>query len=240
MRILLLTLPLVACNKGGVPLDTGAGDTIDDPGDISTACEDRADDVVTETYRVEFPATQGQCAWGQDGNLEQNDGYLTARVEQTASLSLADKVVCDMQFEFAGEAGIGQDFIYDDNFFFLFNGVVLAASYRPWVEALPAEGIFHFYDWDTIVGMENLFHGVPTYCVGDETDQADCEIPPPETQGPISLSFDLSITNELSYRAIDENRAEFGFVATGDNDAWSDCAHEYFYVDVEVPYLERW
>ena len=63
------------------------------------------------------------------------------------------------------------------------------------------------------------------------------DIPPPETQGPISLSFDLDITSELSYRAIDEARAELGFIATGDNDPETDCSHREFFFDVEVPYL---
>lgn len=235
MRLVLALLaPLAACARGGVkPLE------IDDADDVTAACEERADEIVTETFRIDFPATEGECAWGEDGNTGPTQGYLSARVEQTEALDLTKIVACDMDFDFAGEAGLEQDIVYDDNFFFLFNGIVLAASYRPWVEALPAEGIFRFYDWTTIVGMENLFSGVPTYCLGDETDQADCDIPPPETQGPIALSFDLAITSELSFRAIDETRAEFGFVATGDNDPDIDCAHEAFFFEVTVPYLPR-
>jgi hypothetical protein len=229
----LLLLPFaIGCAQGGVqPLE------IEDAEDVRDACEERADQIVTETYRIEFPAIAGGCAWGQDGNLEPEQGYLTARVEQIETLPLDDVVICDMAFDFAGEAGLEQDIIYDDNFFFVFNGVVLASSYRPWVEALPADDIFHQYDWDSIAGMENLFEGVPTYCVGDHSDLAECDIPPPETQGPISLSFDLSITSELSFRAVDEDRAEFGFIATGDNDPDIDCAHQTFFFDVSVPQL---
>ncbi len=232
MRALRLLPLLAACAKGGVqPLE------IEDAEDVQDACDERADQIVTETYRVEFPAIAGGCAWGQDGNLEPDNGYLTARVEQYERLDLEEVLICDMEFDFAGEAGLEQDIIYDDNFLFVFNGVVLASSYRPWIMELPAEDIFHIYDWDTIAGLENLFDSIPTYCVGEETDLAECDIPPPETQGPISLSFDLSITSELSFRAIDEGVAEFGFIATGDNDSDVDCAHETFFFEVDVPHI---
>jgi hypothetical protein len=226
---------LAACGKGGVPVVEF--DDVQDAEGVAAACEEHADRIVTETFRVEFEATEGQCPWGRDDNLEPAQGRLTARVEQRETIDLEDIVVCDMDFDFAGEAGMEQDLVYDDNFFFLFNGVVLAASYRPWVELLPAEDILRFYDWSALVGQENLFGDIPTYCLGDETDLADCEIPSPETLGPISLSFDLSITSTLSYRAIEEERLEFGFVATGDNDPSIDCAHDFFFFDVTLPYL---
>jgi len=230
---LFLPVLLVGCAKGGVvPLE------IEDAEDVRDACEERADQIVTETFRVVFEGTTGGCPWGQDGNLEEDNGVLTARVEQVETLELEEVVICDMAFDFAGEAGLEQDIVYDDNFIFVFNGIVLAGSYRPWIDQLPEDGIYKIYDWDTIAGMDNLFdNDIPTYCVGEDSDLADCDIPPPETQGPISLSFDLSITSELSYRAIDQSRAEFGFIATGDNDPQSDCSHREFYFDVEVPYL---
>jgi hypothetical protein len=235
--LLLIPILLPGCNKGGVnPFDSGETE-IEDAQDVREACEERADELITQTYRVEFEAIAGGCAWGEDGNIGQEQGVLTARVEQVEALDLGPVVICDMGFDFSGEGGMVQRIVYDDNFLFVFNGVVLAGSYRPWVDALPAEDIFRIYDWDTIVGMENLFEDVGTYCVGEDTDQAECDIPPPETQGPIELSFDLGITSELSYRAHDQGRVEFMFVATGDNDASVDCAHEAFSFEVEVPYL---
>jgi hypothetical protein len=233
MRTLLIALLLIGCNRGGVqPLE------IEDAEDVRDACEEQADQLETETIRVTFAGTPGGCPWGDYGNLQPEDGVLTARVEQVEALELEDVVICDMAFDFAGEAGLEQDIIYDDNFMFVFNGVVLAGSYRPWIDRLPDEGVFKLYDWDTIVGMDNLFdNDIPTYCVGEDSDLADCDIPPPETQGPISLSFDLEITSELSYMAIDESRAEFTFVATGDNDPSTDCSHREFFFEVTVPHL---
>ena len=234
MRRLLPMLALTACNKGSVRLDLNSAK------DVQQACEDREDEIQTDTIRVTFEATTGGCAWEEDGNLAAQDGYLTARVEQTEGLGLgADQVVCDMDFAFAGDVGLEQDIVYDDNFLFTFNDVVLAASYGPWVEALPADGNLRIYDWESIAGLENLFDSsIPTYCLGAAAGLAECEIPPPETTGPIKLAFDTSVTSTLSYTAIDQDRFDFGFIATGDNDPTTDCSHETFYFDVTVPYFE--
>ena len=235
MRYLLAMLLLVGCAG---ELNVEEIGNIDDAEDVIETCEENADSILTDSFRIEFEQTAGGCPWGQDDNLQPSQGILTARMEQTEALDLDDILVCDMEFAFAGEAGLEQDIEYDDNFLFVFNGVVLASSYRPWVLELEEEDIFRIYDWDRIVGEENRFEdSIPTYCVGDDTDQADCDIPPPETTGPISLAFDLAITSELSFRSIDEGHSEFTFIATGDNDSDIDCSHDAFYFDVDVPYL---
>ena len=232
--VLVLAFGLFGCDEGGT-FDFGP---IEDAEDVQNACDENADSILTETFTVEFETTTGGCPWGQADNLDEQQGVLTARVEQIESLDLDEIIICDMEFNFAGEAGLEQDIEYDDNFLFIFNGVVLASSYKPWIEQLPQEDVFYHYDWSEIVGQPNEFdNSIPTYCVGEDTDLADCVIPPPETPGPISLSFDLSITSELSYSAIDESRAEFGFIATGDNDPQSDCSHDAFYFEVDLPYL---
>ncbi len=227
------TLASLGCTSGQILI----GD-IEDAEDVIETCTENEDQIQTEEFRIEFERTSGGCPWGEDDNLWPTQGVLTARVEQTHSLDLENAVICDMEFTFAGEAGLEQDIEYDDNFLFVFNGIVLASSYRPWVEMLEADDIYRLYDWDGIVGADNLFDdSIPTYCVGEDSDLATCDIPPPETNGPISLSFDLSITSELSYLAIEENRRDFTFVTTGDNDESIDCSHEAFFFDVEVPYL---
>lgn len=244
----IVLILLAACTVGGVKLDldgdeeTGGGgvDGIEDAEDLQSACEDEASSIQTQVFDVAFEATRGECAWGEDGNLEPIQGVLTARYEQTETLALEDIIVCDMAFHFAGEAQMEQRIVYDDNFIFLMNGLVLASSYRPWIEALESDGTFYSYDWSRIVGMENSFDaGIPTYCAGEDAGLATCDIPPPETRGPISLAFDLSITSELGYRAIDAGEAAFTFIATGDNDPDIDCAHDAFSLQVEVPYLVR-
>ena len=244
LPLALVALPLfAACGSGSANLGDKAdddSDDIEDVGDLRDLCDENADLIEYQTIRVEFPATQGECAWGEDGNLEANNGYLTARVEQTKSLDLStDVVVCDMELSFAGEVGLEQDIVYDDNFLFLFNGVVLASSYKPWVDLLPTQGNLRLYDWDTIAGAENLFDSsIPTYCLGEEAGLAECEIPPPETTGPIVLSFDASLTSQLAFTAIENDQYDFTFIATGDNDPDTDCAHETFFFEATVPVLD--
>jgi len=235
VRIISLISLLLGCGSGRL----GLGD-IKSADDLQDACEEFEEEIEIETIRVEFEATEGACEWGENGNLDAENGYLTARVEQTRSLDLPDDVVvCDMELSFAGEVGLEQDIIYDDNFIFVFNEVVLASSYAPWIEMLPQDGALYIYDWDVIAGAENLFDdSIPTYCLGEEAGLAECDIPPPETTGPIVLSFDTSLTSELSYRAIEAEAYDFTFIATGDNDADTDCAHETFFFEAEVPTLK--
>ena len=59
-----------------------------------------------------------------------------------------------------------------------------------------------------------------------------------EASDEIVLSFDTSLTSELSYRAIEAEAYDFTFIATGDNDADTDCAHETFFFEAEVPTLK--
>lgn len=225
--------------KGGSVLSGETGiPGIDGPQDVIDTCEDLAAELLTETYEVRFDATTGGCPWGEGGNLAAEQGFLTARVEQETFIDITGKVLCDMAFDFSGEADVAQRIIYDDNFVFLYNGVVLASSYRPWIDVLPDDGLFKVWDWSAVAGMENLFdEGIPTYCAGEDAGMATCDIPPPETRGPISLSFDLGITSELSYRAIEAGRAGFTFITTGDNDEGVDCSHRPFSFTVQVPYL---
>ncbi len=75
--------------------------------------------------------------------------------------------------------------------------------------------------------------GVRSYCLGD----GECDIPDTETAGPISLNYDEETVSELSYRAITDNRYEFAFVATGDDNEESDCMHDEFSFSIEIPYL---
>lgn len=225
---------LVGCKKGTTELE------ITSAADILKTCEDRASEIKTESVRIEFGTPEGDCGWGENGNLTEEDGTLTARIEQTESLGVPDDVlVCDMLFAFAGEAGLEQDIEYDDNFIFVFDGVVLASSYRPWIDLLETENDFPLYDWATIAGQDNAFdNNIPTFCLGEDQGMAECDIPPPETTGPIRISFDTELTAELSFRAIESQLYDFTFITTGDNDASTDCSHEPFFFDVEVPYLD--
>lgn len=239
---LLSALLLVGCSTGELDGDeTKTGEdsiNIDTVEDIETLCAEG--NPISVTLEVEFPAMDPNCPFGEGDNLEQAQGLITARVEQTATLELPEGVVvCDLSFDFQGiSGGEGTPMEYDDNFWFTFDDVVLAGSYGPMVDQFDREGTLPIYSWDAIVGTEFAFDDtVPTFCLGEEEGASVCSIPPPETNGIMSLSFDQDLVNELSLRAVQSERFDFTFITMGDNDADQDCAHERFAFTVEVPYV---
>ena len=100
-------------------------------------------------------------------------------------------------FDFLGiSGGEGTPMVYDDNFWFTFDNVVLAGSYGPMVDQFETEGSLPIYDWDAVVGTSFDFdNSVPTYCLGEDEGQSDCEIPAPETRDIMSLQFDEDLVN---------------------------------------------
>ena len=230
---------LLACGVADVKLsqDDDEGIEIGSASELEDACEE-LESAGEEVFEVVFEASTDGCSWGEDGNLEASQGYLTARSEVFQTLSLEDgKLACDLDFEFTEiSADYDPRMYYDDNFVFAFNEVVLASSYAPWVEEFDQDGSLAFYDWEAIVGTEVQFSGVPSYCLGEDEGLSECRIPPPETQGVMELDFDDSLDTELAFRALEDGEVRFMFAAMGDNDG-SDCYHEEFAFEVTVPYV---
>jgi len=241
-RALLLTTALLAAcgsGKGNIDDDDDDGVDIGSADDVADLCEESEPETIT--LSVSFPAPGSGCAFGEDGNLPAENGYITARLEQTDVLELPeDAVICDVAFDFAGiNGGQGTPMVYDDHFIFAFNGVVLAASDADIVGLLPDdEGLYYSYDWEAVVGSTMAYNNVPTYCLGEDAGLATCDIPQPETNGIMSLDFEPDVVNELAFRAIEAGAYEFSFVTMGDNDN-SDCSHEDFEFEVEIPYVQR-
>jgi hypothetical protein len=205
--------------------------------DVATLCERETPTV--ETFTLTFPADPPGCAWGEDGNLEMAQGVVTARAEQHLTLPLPeDAVVCDLTLDFEVDPGFEQALYYDDNMFLTFNGVVLAASYGPMVDPLPKDGIFAAWDWAALAGTPFAFDSsIPSYCLGEAEGQSECDIPPPETNGPVALAFDPALVSELSFRAVQAGTFDYSFVTIGDNDPVVDCYHDAFTIEVEAPYV---
>jgi hypothetical protein len=217
--------------------DDPDGIDIGSAAELEEACEELETDGEL-VFEVVFEAATSGCDWGEGGNQDAEQGFLTARTEATQSLELDEgDIACDLDFEFTD---ISSDYdpvmYYDDNFVFAFNDVVLASSYAPWIDAFEQEGSLAFYSWEDIVGTEVQFSGVPSYCLGEEEGLADCRIPPPETQGVMALDFDDSLDSELAFRALEAEELRFMFAAMGDNDD-SDCYHEAFAFEVRIPYV---
>ena len=236
MRLLtsLLCLSLIACSTGKIALED-----LQDAGDIEDACDDYEPEEIT--LQVVFPAQTDSCPWEEDNNLSAENGVFTARVEQTQALDLPDDaVICDMAFDFTGLLpGKVQTMVYDDHFFFTFNDIVLAASYGPVVEEqLQADDGRYLYGWTAVSGVNyHANDSFEPYCLGDGTGESTCDIPDTEVEGPISLAYSEELVSELSLLAIEDERYDFGFITTGDDNPETDCMHEEFGFTIEVPYL---
>ena len=239
---------LSACVEGG---GANASLTYKDSGGITDPSvasveelEELCEQGIPETVLLDvvFPAEEAGCDWGQNGNLQMAQGRVTGRSEQVVQVELPQTgVICDLGFAFDTidpSFSQQQQFVYDDNFFLTFNDVVLAASYGPMVTELfeNDRGLYR-YDWDRLKGYEFGFGGAPTYCIGADEGLSECNIPPPETNGLMSLAFGGELVRRLSYVAVEENRFEFMLATVGDNDPQSDCSHEAFGFQIEVTYV---
>lgn len=228
MRHAIAILGLVACRG---TLKIASAD------DVAALCE--RETPTTETFSLTFPDDPPGCAWGQDGNLEMAQGVVTARAEQHLGLPLPEgAVVCDLALDFEVDPGFEQVIYYDDNMFLAFNDVVLAASYGPMVDALPRDGLFSTWDWGALAGTPFGFDpATPTYCLGAAEGLSDCDIPPPETNGPVALAFDPSLVSQLSFRALQSGTFDYSFVTIGDNDPDVDCYHDAFTIEVAATWV---
>ena len=75
---------------------------------------------------------------------------------------------------------------------------------------------------------------IPTWCLGEDGGDSECTIPPPETEGTMSVSFGGDLVDKLALRAVDTESFAFGFITTGDNDD-TDCSHEEFTFTILAP-----
>jgi hypothetical protein len=222
---------------------------VENADDLRDLCEKA--DPVERTIRVSIPAYTGECEWGQDGNMdidmsnfgERNaaNGLATARHEVRVQLDLpTDAVVCDVNFEFQVDPQVEPEMRYDDHMFFTFDDVILASSLADMVYEMPTTpGGLPTWDWGSIVGLPFAFEGAPTWCLGQDDGRAECTIPNPEERGALLMDFDDSLVAELAVRAAQQDRYEFGFMVFGDNDPQTDCQHDAFEFDVDVPVVEQ-
>ena len=224
----VVLLLLAACRGGEITFDPSS------PEGIASFCAEA--EPVPTTIRVEFPANPPGCPWGEGENLAMAQGVVTARAEAYRSLEIPEgQIVCDLAVNFQVDPQVVPTMEYDDNMFFLYNGVILAASYGPMVDRFTQVAGLPIYTWTQLAGMEFGFDPeTPSYCLGEAEGRARCDIPPPETRGPLVMDFDEDLVDELSFRAFELGTQDFGFVVIGDNDPEIDCRHDAFAFDVTV------
>ncbi len=209
---------------------------IESPEDIAVVCDEETPE--EHFLSVQFEASSSGCPWGMEGNLPPENGQWSARLEQTQTLNLPESaIICDLEFDFQGlDGGQAQDMEYDDNFLFLFNGVVLATSYATLIDWFELDGDLPIWDWDAVVGNELDFGEIPTWCLGEEQGDSTCTIPEPETEGAMQLAFGGDLVDQLSYNALENQSYDFTMVGTGDNDD-TDCSYSAFEFELQVPVI---
>lgn len=237
-----LLFAIAACEPTTVDLDkqeSEGSEGIEDAEGLADACAESTPE--TTTLTVTFDGYDAACPWDEGDNLAPEEAHVTARVEQVESLNLgADTVLCDVNFDFQAGDVEAQSMEYDDNFFFTFNDVILAASYAPIMDSFAMDGTLPIYDWASIAGAEFDFPAdQETFCLGEAEGLATCKIPQPETRQPMALDFDPTLVAELSFRALNLGRLEYGFITFGDNDEATDCSHATFTFAVEVSYITQ-
>lgn len=116
------------------------------------------------TKNISFPNVTG-CSFGMNGNLPAiRNHHANAREEVYQSLNLPTGAeVCNIAFKFNADK-----LVYDDEFYFTFNNIILAASAGPSVsQFLPTRGGLYLWDWNSLKGQKAVLPGGSgsRYCI---------------------------------------------------------------------------
>jgi hypothetical protein len=187
------------------------------------------------TFQLSFDEVRPGCEWNADGNLSPVDGQLTARITQTQEVDIQSFAeICGVSFDFDPDKS-GQSIYYDDELFFMFNGIVLLASDVKQVQALDVDGDFYRYDWDVLAGTPIDFSSsVPAYCLGEAEGWSQCVVPDAHVEGEVVLELEANLMRALGDVAIADGELVFDMVTVGDNDPENDCAHSSWSFDVII------
>ena len=237
MRATFPLILLMACE----PISLGGGDAgagVGSADDVTKLCTEHKPQ--STKIDLSFDEYSGGCPWGEGDNLSEQDGYFTARVEDTEKLGMSsDSVICDVDYDFQVDPDQTQVMQYDDHFLLTFVDSVIATSNAQLVDLLGEGDDGHVpWDWAKVGGEAIDWNNADSWCLGQADGLADCTIPPTETPGEMTLDFDPTIVAKLSYRAQQLNRVDFTFITIGDNDPETDCSHNAFGFQVNVSYVD--
>lgn len=189
------------------------------------AAPDPCEGALNRRIPVSFERLAPACPWGLGDNLLPAQERATARSEQTFEFAspTAGGELCALRFDFT-RGGEAAELRYDDNFFLILNGVVLAASDRDLVARLPREGELVLWQWIRVAGSLMNVTSVDPYCLGEEAGIGSCLVPDTDSLGAFRLDLPLERFPELIARAEGAD-VTLRFVTVGDNDPDTDCSH---------------
>lgn len=186
------------------------------------------------------------CSWNKNGNIGVNNGYITARYEQNRPIAIpAGATLCNVDFEFVTQA-----MKYDDDFFFLVNGLIVATNNDYWQTnylshqplAIGGGQVLDTssFAWSPLVGhgnatRANLAAG-KDFCLGSKEGLSSCSWPVTEIAGKISMSIAPKIVTALGLASAGGG-LDVAFVTSGDDDITKDCQHEPLSMRLKVRYI---
>ncbi len=161
-------------------------------------------------------------------------GLIMARNEETKSFQLPPGAqLCDVSFSIQN-----QTFQYDDMFLLNFNDVVLVSAASFFHGFTKWQG-YDLYDWSSLDGVghpaeynSNSF----IYCAGANSGLGSCTVPPTESSGNFSLSYDDSLIQRIGLRGGGSTHT-FKLVVTGDDNPDIDCRHEALSFNINATYV---
>ena len=191
------------------------------------------------------------CPWGEDDNLGEQQGVLTARDETVARIVRTDNgapfdylanggKLCDVRLDTLtlDDNPVAADFVYDDVLLVTLNEAVVIASYAPILEQLEQSGGLYRYDWEGLRGTQLQFQSNQAYCLG-YGNGSDCALPFSDTTGEFVISLGGDGFGSLKDELLEAGTLELKFITIGDNDADTDCRHNGYrmraVIDVALP-----
>jgi hypothetical protein len=199
--------------------------------EVQKACAERP--LQRTTYPISFPKETRDCPWNTGDNLGFRDLYFQTRIEQQSGFTLpAGAIICDMTFNWNTN-----DFYYDDEFIFGFDGLVLASSFT-FSGHFPQVGYFQRYNWSVLLGDAWVNYDQRPYCAGADRGTGMCSWPDTSVNGPFRVRFDDALIQELTSHTNTTRSHTFNFITTGDDNPTTDCKHEPVDFDVDVTYVQ--
>ncbi len=221
------------CNDGNPNVSPGALEVVDDGVDQDCSGADLSCNNTTEiSWSADFPATgTGSCDWGNNGNLPDEQGQISARREQEAVYTVPDgSAICAVRPAFqSNQGGYQTTFNFDDDVMLVYNDYVLFSTNEYLVDPLQSgnwQG--KLYDWDLMKGAAlsgwTWEWGSSFASVGS---------------GQFYLSMQNNKMNRLADLSLVNGEIRMMLVTFGDNDNeddsdGADCFHEGLSIPVEI------
>jgi hypothetical protein len=222
---------------------------------ITTACAAAAGKLKETSQKISFPARTAACSFlaagatpTANGNLEKLNGTLTAQETTSAELTIPPGKICDIGIKSDASAAFRYDDMLilsiDKNVLFFSTDHLITGPFKGLLEQ--TNGIYQ-WAWEKVRGKIPADFGPSrdgrgkAYCVGDlATDE--CQIPPTDTAGPISVALPIGKIAPISEYLANKKTAMMNLTATGDNDDGTetkdiDCTHTALDVTVTFKYI---